>query len=77
MSFLKGIEDKKPEALKQKELKEKHLKTIQQIRKLDRGLVDINFEVAMCLKRIYMGLAGEKQDLITSSSTLVEVSIDN
>lgn len=50
---------------------------IQDIRKLDRGLVELNFDVAVCLKRIYFGLAGEKEDYMTSSSTMVEVSVEN
>ncbi len=76
-NFQRSIEEKKTDVQKQKEMKDKQVKTIQQIRKLDRGLADFNFDVAICMKKVYLGLAGEKEDILTSSSTMLEVAVEN
>lgn len=77
MEFLRKIEDNKPHEQKQKEIKDKNVKTLQQIRKLDKVLAELNFDVIICLRKIYFGLAGDKEDIITANQTLLEVGIDN
>ncbi len=47
-----------------------------QIRKVDRVLKDIDFDMAIGLRKIYVGLKGDKEDYLTGDQTLVEVNID-
>lgn len=63
--WLKQLEENKPHQQKQREIKEKHTKMIQKLRKVDKLLTEFNFDVAISLKRIYLGVTGEKDDALT------------
>lgn len=75
--FLKNKEESKPHELKQKEQKDKQVKMLHKIRVLDKALHVINFDVQINLRKIYLGLTGEKEDYLTQNQTLLEVGIDN
>ena len=75
--FLANIEKQKPHSQKQRELKDKQIETINKIKKIDKTLIDLNFDVAVCLRHIYFGLAGEKDDYLTSNKTLLELDVEN
>ena len=40
-------------------------------------MAELNFDVAVSLRRIYMGITGDRDDNITGNSTMVEVGVDN
>lgn len=46
-------------------MKEQQIKMIQKIKKIDKSLVDLNFDVTVGLRKIYFGLAGDKGDFLT------------
>ena len=75
--FLKEKEDEKPEAVKKKEMKDKQIETAQKMRKLDKQLAELNLDVAIQLRKIYFGLAADKDEYVTSGQTMLEVGIDN
>jgi hypothetical protein len=75
--FLREKEEAKPEAVKKKEMKDKQVETAQKMRKLDKQLMELNLDVAIELRKIYFGLAADKDEYVTSGQTLLEVGIDN
>lgn len=75
--FLQEKEEAKPEAVKKKEMKDKQVETAQKMRKLDKQLAELNLDVAIQLRKIYFGLAADKDEYVTSGQTLLEVGIDN
>lgn len=34
---------------------------------MDKVLVDLNFDVVICLRKIYFGLAGDRDDYLTAN----------
>lgn len=44
---------------------------------IDKHLEDVNFDVGIILKCIYLGVTGDKDDPFTSNQTLLEFGIDN
>ena len=44
---------------------------------MDKKLSEINFDVGIALKTIYLGLTGDKDDPFVSNQTLLELGIDN
>jgi hypothetical protein len=61
----------------QRELKEKQHLTILKIKQLDRKIDQINFDVNLALKNIYLGLTGDRDDHFVGSQTLLEFGIEN
>lgn len=47
------------------------------MRKLDKQLTELNLDVAIQLRKIYFGLAADKDEYVTTGQTLLEVGIDN
>lgn len=58
-------------------MKEKQVETAQKMRKLDKQLAELNLDVAIQLRKIYFGLAADKDEYVTTGQTLLEVGIDN
>lgn len=40
-------------------------------------MADLNFDVAISLRKIYLGVTGEKEDYLTNHSTMVETGIES
>jgi hypothetical protein len=74
---IKAKEESKPQVQKQKEDREKQIETINKIKKLDRALRELQFDVVIKLHKLYFGLAGEKEDYLTANSTQLEVCVEN
>jgi hypothetical protein len=47
------------------------------VKKLDKALADVNFDVGISLKSVYLGLTADNEDLLIQNQTLVELGIDN
>ena len=60
-----------------REMKEKQFSTVQKIKDIDKKLNDLNFDVNVALKKIYLGVTGDRDDPFVSSQTLLEFGIDN
>jgi hypothetical protein len=58
-------------------MKDKQIETAQKMRKLDKQLAELNLDVAIQLRKIYFGLAADKDEYVTSGQTMLEVGIDN
>lgn len=58
-------------------MKEKQHNTIQKIKEVDKKLSEINFDVIIVFKNIYLGLTGDRFDEFVSSQTLLEFGIEN
>ena len=48
-------------------MKDKQTLMIHKIKKVDKILTDINLDVTVQLKKIYLGLTGDKDDYLTSN----------
>ncbi len=40
-------------------------------------MVELNFDVAIGLRRVYLGLTGERDEQLLVRNTIVEIGIDN
>jgi hypothetical protein len=58
-------------------MKEKQVEMHHKIRKLDRSLLDINLDVAIAIRKIYLGLTGDREDYLTAHQTLFELAVEN
>ena len=50
-----------------KEVREKQFKTIVKIKELDKQLSDVNFDVGLVLKNLYLGINGDRDDPFVSN----------
>lgn len=50
-----------------KEAREKQFKTIMKIKDIDKKLSDVNFDVGVVLKNIYLGITGDRDDHFVSN----------
>ena len=50
-----------------KETREKHFNTIMKIKDIDKKLNDLNFDVGIVLKNVYLGITGDKDDHFVSN----------
>lgn len=50
-----------------REIKEKQFATIQKIKEIDKQLNEINFDVNLVLKNIYLGVTGDRDDHFISN----------
>lgn len=60
-----------------REQKDKQLKTVATIKDLDKKLSDLNFDVGLTLKNVYLGITGDKEDPLVANQTLLEFGIEN
>lgn len=40
-------------------------------------MTEVNFDVAISLRRIYLGVTGEKDDNLTGHATMIEVGVES
>lgn len=56
------MKEKKTSSEKRKELKEKEIKMILTVKKIDKALADLNFDIGISMKSIYLGLTADNED---------------
>ena len=62
MKLWRQKEGLKTRAQLRRELKDKELSKIQKIKAIDALLIDLNFDVSIALKQIYIGLVADRDD---------------
>jgi hypothetical protein len=65
--FYLDKEKSKSKSEQMREIKEKQFATIQKIKELDKTLSDLNFDVNIAFKNIYLGVTGDRDDPFVSS----------
>ncbi len=40
-------------------------------------MTELNFDIAISLRKIYLGVTGEKDDYLTNHATMLELGVDN
>lgn len=67
MRWIQDIEDRKDPAIKLKEVKEKQVKLAHTIRKIDKAIIDLNFDAIIQINKVYVGLASDRDDYFTAN----------
>lgn len=77
MKLWRQKEGLKTRAQLRRELKDKELSKIQKIKAIDALLIDLNFDVSIALKQIYIGLVADRDDNFMKGQTLLEFTVEN